>query len=74
MANTITERRPSNIHDLATIFGTLDGVTMDKEMGEILKQQIDKAVDASKYTFHARNDRQALIAQAKSNPMWWGVA
>lgn len=68
MANTIAERKPCTINDLAVLVGTIECLTMGEAEGTILRAQIDRAMQADKKTFHARNDRAALETQLQ-----WGV-
>lgn len=68
MANTVAERKPCTINDLAVLVGTIEALTMGDAEGKILRAQIDQAMAAAKKTFHARNDRRALEAQVQ-----WGA-
>lgn len=68
--NTITERKPCTIHDLAGLVGTIDALTMGDAESSILCAQIDRAVAADKQAFHARNDRRALETQIRHDDIF----
>lgn len=74
MSNTITERKGCTINDLATLVGTIEGLTMGKAEADILHRQIDAAMAADKKAFHVRNDRVALVLQVTRNSAQWGLA
>ena len=74
MANTVAERKPCTINDLAVLVGTIEALTMGEAEGKILRAQIDAAMAAAKKTFHARNDRSALVLQVAGSREQWGIA
>lgn len=63
MAQLPQARKPCTINHLALIMGLIGSVELEETNRKLVDAELDKAVDAAKKTFHARNDRAALEAQ-----------
>ena len=69
MAQQLSQaRKPCTVNHLALIMGLIGSVEIGAVERELVDKELDKAGDAAKKTFHARNDRRALEAQVQ-----WGA-
>lgn len=73
MAQLPQARKPCTINHLALIMGLIGSVEIDETNRKLVDTELDKAVDAAKKSFHARNDRAALETQVAYATLQWGA-